>query len=393
MRPLRISVFAGLIMALVACGQGDGASAGKPGGGFAQMPPPEVAVLTLAPVDVTQTRELPARLSAARVAEVRARVEGVLERRVYTEGSDVNAGQVLFQIDKRPLEASRQQARAQLTRAEAEQATAQATLARYKPLRDKGVLSQQQLDDADARSRSAVADVAAARATLAKAELDLSYASVTAPISGRIGRAHVTEGALVRSAEATALATIEQMDTVYADFSVPSMAMLALRRALADQHGVLPRGTPVALRLEDGSAYAVKGRLDVAEMTVDPATGQVGMRAVFANPHRELLPGMYVRVRLPERVLHQVLAVPVQAVMRTSMGGTVQIVNDKGLMEVRAVRIEADAGEQLVLAEGVRAGDRIIVVGGQKVQPGMPVKALPWSPKITPAVAAATKRS
>jgi membrane fusion protein, multidrug efflux system len=319
-----------------------------PGGG---MPPPEVEVVIVKPKTVPRTVEVPGRLQAVRTAEVRARVEGILERRVYREGSDVKAGQVLFRIDPRTLTASVESARATLARARAQAVIAGQNLERMQALVGTKAISKQEYDQAVAAKSQSDADVAAAQAAVAQAEISLSYAKVTAPISGRAGRALVTEGALVGSGQATPLTTIEQYDPIWANFSQASADFLNLREAMKAGQAT-PSKAPVRLVLENGQEYKHPGKLLFNDLAVDPATGSVGIRAEFPNSGRELLPGQFVTVRLPVAQAENVIVVP-------------QPVKTGGL-----------SGSDWIVSEGLKGGEQVIVNGVQKVRPGMTVKAV-----------------
>jgi membrane fusion protein (multidrug efflux system) len=326
--------------------------------------------------------ELPGRLQAVRTAEVRARVDGIVQRRLYTEGTDVVAGQPLFQIDPRELRAKLSAAEATLSRADATEANAQQDVTRYKGLVAQQALSQQEYDAAVARLRTAQADVAQAQAQIAAAKLNLGYTTVTAPISGRAGRAMVTEGALVSGSSATLLTTIEQIDPIYANFSQSSSDLLALRNRIAS--GAIqvpaPDNVPVHLVLEDGSTYRLPGRLDFVAMNIDEATGTAALRAEFPNPQRTLLPGQFVRARIEAGVQAKGLLVPQRAVTVSPQGATVMVVNPKNEVEARPVKVGALEGGSWVIQSGLAAGERVIVDGLQKAAPGKVVKPVPANP-------------
>jgi len=345
-------------------------------------PPPEVAVITVSAQPIVNVIELTGRLQAIRTAEVRARVDGIVERRLYTEGTDVRAGQPLFAIDPRELRAKLSAAEAALARAEATAANAQQDVTRYKGLVAQQALSQQEYDAAVARLRTAEADVAQSRAQIAAARLNLGYTTVTAPIAGRAGRAMVTEGALVSGAAATLLTTIEQMDPIYANFSQSSSDLLALRNRISS--GAIqvpaPNNVPVHLVLEDGSDYRLPGRLDFVAMNIDEATGTAALRALFPNPQRTLLPGQFVRGRIEAGVQAKGLLIPQRAVTVTPQGATVMVVNAKDIAEVRSVKVGALEGGSWVIQTGLDPGERVIVDGLQKAAPGKPVKPVTASP-------------
>lgn len=344
--------------------------------GMGAMPPPQVEVVSVAPRTVARTIEVPGRLQAVRTAEVRARVEGILERREYREGSEVKAGDVLFRIDARTLEANVASARAALARSEAQTLIAGQNLERMKALVDTRAISRQDYDQAVAAKAQADAEVAAARAALARAQIDLSHATVTAPISGRVGRALVTEGALVGKGEATHLATIEQYHPIWVNFAQASADFLNLRDALR-RGRMKASDAPARLVLDNGREYAHPGRLLFNDLAVDPATGSVGLRAEFPNPERELLPGQYVTVRLPVAVEEDVIVVPQRAVQTSPQGQAVLLVGPDGKVVLRPVKTAGLAGPDWIIAEGLAGGERVIVEGVQKARPGMPVQAVP----------------
>lgn len=363
-----------LTLALSACGKG---SESAPQGGG--MPPPEVEVIKVTRANVAQTVQAPGRLAAVRVAEVRARVEGILEHREYTEGSEVREGQTLFRIDPRALRATLESARANLARAKASELIARQNLERLLPLKDTKAITKQDVDQAEAAKAQAEADVAAATAALTQAEINLSYTTVTAPISGRIGRARVTEGALVGKGEATHLATIEQYDPIWVDFSQSSAEFLRLRDGL--QRGALKASrAPVRLVLENGEEYARDGRLLFNDLAVDPATGSVGLRAEFPNPKRALLPGQFVTVRLPVAQAENVVVVPQRAVQNSAQGQAVMRVTAEGKVAPQPVKTGGLSGANWIITEGLSGGELVIVNGVQKARPGMTVKPVLSAP-------------
>jgi membrane fusion protein (multidrug efflux system) len=372
---ISLNFSAGLLtLMLSACGK-DAPQGGGPGGG---MPPPEVSVVAVQPGQLELTSELPGRIEALRTAEVRARVAGIVQKRLFREGSEVGENDVLFQIDPRPFQASHDNAAAALARAEATRDQMRAQAARAEALMKKSLISQQDFDEARANARQAEADVAAARATLDLHKLNLALATVRAPISGRIGRALVTEGALVGQGETTPLALIQQLDTVYANFSQSSVELLKLRQAL--ESGKLKRAgdkAEVTLLMEDGSEYPQKGRLLFSDLAVDPSTGSISLRAEFPNPKRLLLPGMYVRVRMAQAVASNAITVPQRALQRGPQGAFVMLVKD-GKVAVQPVETGAAQGDRWVVQSGLAGGEQVIVEGLQKVQPGMPVTAVPF---------------
>ncbi|WP_025918194.1 efflux RND transporter periplasmic adaptor subunit [Herminiimonas sp. CN] len=365
-----LSIFAG-------CGEKNQAG---PGAG---MPPPEVAVVTVAPQRLTISNELPGRLEATRVAQVRARVAGIVQKREFREGSDVKAGELLFRIDPATYQASLESAQAALARAEANLVQASLKLQRYQPLVEINAVSKQEYDDANAAQKQAAADVASAKAARTTASLNLGYASVTAPISGRIGRALVTEGALVGQGEATQLATIQQLDPIYVNLTQSSTDLLQLQRALASGQlqGVGKGKAAVTLVLEDGTPYPLPGKLLFSDLAVDESTGAVSLRAEFPNPQRSLLPGMYVRARLEQAVQEQAISVPQQAVTRSADSASVMVVGADGKVAARTVKTSSAQGTAWLISEGLQAGDRVVVEGLQKIKPGAVVKVVPWQPK------------
>ncbi|MEO8449357.1 MAG: efflux RND transporter periplasmic adaptor subunit [Gemmatimonadota bacterium] len=341
-------------------------------------PPPEVRVVTVESGPVANVVQIPGRLQAVRTAEVRARVDGIVQRRLYQEGTDVKPGQVLFSIDPREYRAKLSAAQATLARAEATAANAKQDIARYQGLVPQKAISQQEYDAAVARSRTAEADVAQARAQVEAAELSLGYTTVTAPIAGRAGRAEVTEGALVSAASATLLTKIEQVDPIYANFSQSSSDLLAIRKEIASGALKVPSLGNVAVRLvlEDGSLYAAAGHLNFLDLSIDPATGTTALRAEFPNPARSLLPGQFVRVRIEAGVRSHGMLIPQRAVIVTPQGASVLVVDAKNVALSRPVTLGDLQGGSWVILSGVTAGDRVIVDGLQKAQAGQPVRVI-----------------
>ena len=373
-----------------ACGGGDKAA---PGPGGTAPPPPQVGVVTVAPQVVVLQTELPGRVEPLRVAQVRARVNGVVLKRQFVEGSAVRAGQPLFLIDPAPYQAALDSASAQLARAQANLALAKATAERYKPLAAAQAISQQEYTNALAAQQSAEADVAAGRAAVQSARINLGYAHVTAPIAGRIGRALVTEGALVSAAEATQLALVQQTDTVYVNLTQSATEVLRLRRAMDASQLRRSGGDTVAVHvvLDDGSLLPQTGRLLFSDLTVDETTGQVALRAEVPNPDGLLLPGQYVRVRLAQAELPAAFLLPQQAVTRTAQGDSVLVVGEGNKPLPRPVKVGSAQNGQWVVSAGLAAGDRVIVDGFQKMMvPGAPVSPVPWAPPgAAPAASAA----
>lgn len=370
---------------LAACGRGGGEAAG-PGGGGAP-PPPEVAVLTVAAQTAPLVVELPGRVEASRVAQVRARVNGIVLKRAFREGSEVKAGQLLFQIDPAPYQAAVGSARATLAKAQATLAQARELAKRFAPLAAARAISAQEYTDAQAAQAQAEADVAAAQAALHSAELNLGYASVTAPIAGRIGRALVTEGALVSAAEATQMALIQQIDPVYVNATQAVADVARLRKAAS---AAPAEAASVRIVLDDGSELAQRGRLLFSDLSVDPSTGQVTLRTEVANPQRLLLPGMYVRVRLVQGQIAGAMRVPQQAVTRGPQGDSVLVVGADGQAQPRQVSIAGASGSDWLVTSGLKGGEQVIVEGFQKMRPGAPVKPVPWAGAAASAAPAAS---
>lgn len=359
---------------LAACGGGESKPASAQAGGA--PPPPEVAVVTVAPKTEPLVIELPGRVEASRVAQVRARVNGIVQKRLFQEGSDVKAGQPLFQIDPAPYQAAVDSAKAAQAKAEANLLQAREQATRFKPLADARAISAQDYTNALAAQAQAEADVAAARAALRSAHLNLGYASVTAPISGRIGRALVTEGALVSAAEATQLALIQQIDPVYVNSTQAVADVARLRKAAS---AAPPDRSAVRIVLDDGSELPQRGRLLFTDLSVDPTSAQVTLRIEVANPHALLLPGMYVRARLVQGQIAGATLVPQQAVTRGPQGDSVLVVGEGGMAEPRTVTIAGVSGSDWVVTSGLKAGEQVIVEGFQKMRPGAPVKPVPWA--------------
>ncbi len=349
---------------------------GKPptGGPAPALAVPQVAVVTVQPQRVAVTTELPGRTSAVLIAEVRPQVTGLVQTRRFTEGSEVKAGDLLYQIDPSSYRATVDSAQAALAKAEANLRSTQLKAGRYQELVVIKAVSQQENDDAAAALQQAEADVASAKASLQSGRINLDYTRIMAPVSGRIGKSSVTPGALVTAAQATPLATVQQLDPIYVDVTQSSTAVLRLKRALAG--GQLSGGTAQArLLLEDGTAYPLPGKLKFSDVTVDPATGAITLRAEFPNPKGELLPGMYVRAVLEEGVLDQALLVPQPAVTRDAAGKPLAYVVDAaGKLEQRTLVTERAIGDQWLVSSGLQAGDRLVVSGQQKARPGAPVQ-------------------
>jgi len=367
--------FAAAVALLAACGQEQG---GPP-------PPPEVSIITLKARSIAITDQLPGRTTAFRVAEVRPQVTGIVQKRLFTEGSEVKAGEQLFQIDAGSYRAALSSANAALKRAEAQAVSARLLEERYAPLIAANAVSKQENDDAIASRARAEADVASARAAVDAARINVVYTQVLAPISGQIGRTMITEGALVTSGQQSPLVTLQQLDPIYVDISQSSTEMLRLQRQLANGELVKDDNNQaeVSLTLEDGSVYPERGRLKVSEASVDPSTGSVVLRAVFPNPRRELLPGMFVRAQLAQGTRSAALLVPQRGVSHNPRGeATVLIVDRDDKVVERVVTADrAIEGEWLITA-GLTAGDRVIVDGLQKAKPGSAVKPVPAAEEL-----------
>jgi membrane fusion protein (multidrug efflux system) len=373
-RPSFVVLGAALFFAqLAGCGGGADSKAAGPAGA---PPPPEVAVVTVAPQTAPLVTELPGRVEASRVAQVRARVTGIVQKRLFREGSEVKAGQLLFQIDPAPYQAAVDSAKAALSKAQANLLQAKEQATRFKPLADAKAISAQEYVNAQAAQAQGEADVAAANAALRTAQLNLGYASVTAPISGRIGRALVTEGALVSATEATQMALIQQIDPAYVNSTQAVAEVARLRKAATAAAADL---SSVRIVLEDGSELPQRGRLLFSDLSVDPTSAQVTLRTEVANPQALLLPGMYVRTRLVQGQIAGAMLVPQQAVTRGSQGDSVLVVGEGGSTVQRSVKIGGAAGSNWIVLDGLKAGEQVIVEGFQKMRPGAPVKPVPWT--------------
>jgi len=353
-----------------------------------QMPPPEVGVVTVKGQTVPLTRDLVGRLSATRTADVRARVAGVLQKRVYTEGTDVTEGQLLFQIDPAPLKATLNAQSANLAAAQATYTNNHIAAERARSIADKGLMSKTDLDNALAAERTAAAAVKQAQANVESARINLGYASVTAPIAGRAGQQQVTEGALVGQGEATLLTTVEQIDPIYVNFSQAVDELDALRRAQAQGHVALDqtKQARVDIILPDGSVYPHPGTLDFSAASVDAATGAVSLRGSVPNPDHLLLPGMYVKLRLTLGQITRAWLVPQAALQRDAEGPYVLTVTGGKVTQKRVVA-DAQQGGDFIVTSGLADGDAVIVSGIQHVHPGAPAKATPWKPAGQPAPA------
>lgn len=363
------------VLLLAACGKDQG---GAP-------PPPEVSIVTLKPRSVAIKDQLPGRTTAFRVAEVRPQVTGIVQKRLFAEGTEVKAGSQLFQIDSGSYRAALSSAEAALKRAEAQAVTAKLLAERYEPLIAANAVSKQENDEAIASRARADADVASARAAVDAARINLVYTQVLSPITGQIGRTLVTEGALVTSGQQAPLATVQQLDPIYVDITQSSTDMLRLQRQLANGELVKDdeNQAEVTLTLEDGSVYPERGRLKVSEASVDPSTGSVVLRAVFPNPRRELLPGMFVRAQLAQGTRSAALLVPQRGVSHNPKGeATVLIVDKDEKVAERVVTADRSINGEWLITAGLNAGDRVIVDGLQKAKPGSPVKAVPAAEEL-----------
>ncbi|MEH0195266.1 efflux RND transporter periplasmic adaptor subunit [Caulobacter sp. CCNWLY153] len=373
-RPLAASavLLAAVSLTLAACGQGKGGAAGGMGAGG----PTPVGVVVVKTEPVTLTSELQGRTSAYLVSEVRPQVGGIVKARLFQEGSYVRAGQPLYQIEPATFQAQVNSAQAGLAQAQATYTAAKLKADRYKELVAVNAVSKQDNDDAQAAAQQAQANVAAQKAAVETARINLGWTRVVAPISGRIGKSSVTPGALVTATQTTALATIQNLDKVYVDLTQSSAELLQLQRDLAGGQLGRSGSTQVSLKLEDGSTYPVQGRLEFADVTVDQTTGSFGLRATFDNPNGALLPGMYVRATLGKGVASNGVLIPQAGVSRDPKGNaTVSVVGAKGVAEIRPITVGQTVGDKWLVTSGLKVGDQVIVEGLQKVRPGAPVKA------------------
>jgi membrane fusion protein (multidrug efflux system) len=358
---------------LVGCDKSKSAGQKPPAG------PPEVGIVVVKPERVSLTTELPGRTAPQMIAEVRPQVSGIIQKRLFTEGGDVAAGQVLYQIDPASYQAAFASAKASQSRVEASLVPLRLTEERYRELVKIKAVSQQDYDNASAILKQAEAELAVAKAAVETARINLAYTKITAPISGRIGRSTVTDGALVTANQPTALATIQQLGSMYVDVTQSTVDLLKLRQNLAN--GVLKKSTSaqVKLLLEDGTPYPLKGTLKFSEVTVDQSTGSVTLRASFPNPKQSLLPGMFVRAILEEGVSENSILIPQRGVTRNPKGDAmVMLVGAEDKVEPRPIKVVRTVGDNWLVSEGLKTGDRVILEGLQKARPGTPVKAVPF---------------
>lgn len=358
-------------VALMAAGCG-GKQAGLAQGGVPQAP--EVAVYNVVPQTLAMSTELPGRTAAFQVAEVRPQVGGLIQKRLFTEGADVRAGVQLYQIDAATYHAAFNSAKANLAKAKANLAAAGPKVDRYKELVAIEGVSRQDYDDAVAAHEQAKAEVEAAQAALDSARINVDYTKVASPISGRISRSNVTPGALVTAGQATALTTVQQLDPIYVDVTQSSEELLRLKREMDSGSIKKTDGqAKVTLLLADGSKYALPGKLQFSDVSVDPGTGNVTLRALFPNPKHDLLPGMFVRAVLETGVSEQAIAVPQMGVTRNPKGeATALVLNKEGKVEQRVLQTGGTIGDKWLVKSGLEAGDRVIIEGLQKVKPGAP---------------------
>jgi membrane fusion protein (multidrug efflux system) len=348
------------------------------------MPTPEVAVITIQPGRAVLTSELPGRVSAFLVAEVHPQVSGIVKERLFTEGGDVKAGDVLYQIDRAPYKAAQDSAMAALARAEANLAPVQKRAERFKELLTINAVGQQDFEDASAAAKQVEAEVMALKAGAETARINLGYTQIKAPIAGRAGKSAVTPGALAAAYQGPPFTTIQQLDPVYVDSPQSSALLLQLQRNLAANRikGGTKDQTRVKLLLEDGTPFGPAGILKFSDATVDPSTGSQNLRMVFPNPGHVLLPGMYVRALVEEGVVEQAILVPQRGVTRDPKGNAIAMVADGAdKVEQRTLKVDRAIGDQWLVLEGLRPGDRLILEGLQKIRPGMAVKVVPFGAK------------
>ena len=385
---LRTPLLCLCLLVLGACGKSQ--ESGPP-----KMPPPDVGVITVHPQSSPLTRDLVGRLSAFRSADVRARVAGVLLKRDYAEGTDVKRGQLLFQIDPAPLKAALDASKGSLAQAQATYTNNKVTAQRVSELAPKGYVSKADLDNAQAAERSSAAAVQAARANVETARINLGYASVTAPISGRAGQQQVTEGALVGNGSATLLTTVDQIDPLYVNFTLSVSSLDQMRQAQHKGNVTLAGQdkASVQITLPDGSTYAEPGTVDFSAATVNPATGSVDLRATVPNADHSLLPGMYVTLKANLGQQHKVFLIPQQAVQRDTTGAYVMTVSADNKIVRKGVTTTDMSGSDWVVNDGLTAGDEVVVSGVQNVKEGQPAKPSPWHAPAGAASSASTPGS
>jgi membrane fusion protein (multidrug efflux system) len=360
----------------------------------APRPPSKVGVVVANPEPLPVVSELPGRIAPTRIAEVRPRVGGIVLERIFQQGSDVKEGQPLFRIDPATFQVAVEAADATVARAEAVLMQTRQTSERTRSLVATRTSSQANLESAVALEKQAEADLASAKASLKAAQLNLDYATISAPIGGRIGRALVTEGALVSAGDASSLATIQQLDPIYADFRQPVSELIRLRNALKEGslEQIAPDVAKASLVMDDGSQYPLPGKLLFSEATVDPTSGQVTLRAEFPNPDGNLLPGMYVRVAIEQGIDASAIAIPTQAIQRDSTGLPQVYVVEEGKVALRSIRANRVIGNRTVVDEGLKVGEKVVADGFQKIGPGAPVEASDWvDPSTKPAEAPPAK--
>jgi membrane fusion protein (multidrug efflux system) len=373
-RVKRIATVGVIVVGLITSGCGSRQAAPKPD-------IPEVAVVTVNPERVVLTTELPGRTSAYFVAEIRPQVNGIVQERLFNEGSDVKAGNILYRIDPAPYQAAYNNAVAALARSEANLPPIRLKAERFRELIAVKAISQQDFDNAIAALKQAEADIEYSKATVESARINLAYTRITAPISGRIGKSNVTVGALATAYQGSAFATIQQLDPIYVDATQSSANLLQLKRNIAAGRikGTGPNQARVKLLLEDGTRYPQEGTLKFSEVSVDPSTGSFILRMVFPNPKQILLPGMYVRAIVQEGEVDRAILVPQQAISRDPKGNPVALVADgSGKVEQRMITVARAIGDRWLVSEGLNPGDRLIVEGSQRIRPGSSVKVVPF---------------
>ncbi|OPY13590.1 MAG: Multidrug resistance protein MexA precursor [Syntrophus sp. PtaB.Bin001] len=374
----RFVAILGILVGLIITGGCGQQKAGKPQGG-----PPEVAVVTMQPERASITTELSGRTSAYLIAEVRPQVNGIIQKRLFTEGADVKAGDILYQIDPATYKAAYASAKAALARAEANVTSIRLRAERYKELVAIKAVSRQDYDDTVAALKQAEAEIEAGKAAVESARINLDHTRVTAPIAGRIGRSAVTVGALVTAGQGVAMTTIQEINPIFVDVTQSSASLLRLQRSMAS--GALKKedadtAKKVKLILEDGTPYPLEGTLQFRDVTVDPTTGSFILRIVFPNPKGVLLPGMYVRAVLDEGINEQAILAPMQSISRDPKGNPLAlIVDNQDKVQQRMLKVERAIGNRWLVSSGLASGDRVIVEGMQKVKPGIPVKVVPFN--------------